>query len=112
MGPDDRYTPEPQVAPAIQGEFRRLSERCTGRHERQNAALAEMRHTVGAHDTRIVVLTGEDGKNGTVGQMKKDIESVKAELKSQRQLVLRLAFWVLSSSATGAGVAHALLKTL
>ena len=47
-----------------------------------------------------------------MGEMKNDIAEIKTEQKSQRALMLKLALLMVSASAGGAGVSHALLKLL
>ncbi len=44
--------------------------------------------------------------------MRDDIDEIKREQKSQRTLIMKLTLIMVSASAGGAGLSHALLKLL
>lgn len=112
---DPTHTPPlgtPTTIPGVVAELRHVGIQCDGRHQRGNSARAALRETVIDHDRLLVELCGRSGKNGAMGEMKNDIAEIKTEQKSQRALMLKLALLMVSASAGGAGVSHALLKLL
>jgi len=113
--PGPTHTPPlgtPTTIAGVLAEVRHVGIQCDGRHQRGNAARAVMRETVVEHDRCLVELCGQSGKNGKVGHMRDDIDEIKREQKSQRTLIMKLTLIMVSASAGGAGLSHALLKLL
>jgi len=67
---------------------------------------------VAANERRLVLIAGEDGQNGKMYEMRKDLEAVIDEQRGLRRLVMKMLVIMATSSALGAGASHAILNLL
>jgi hypothetical protein len=116
MPGDGRYTPGPQVHPAIGEELRRLSEeirevegQCDKRHDSYNGRFKCIDDLCVLRGQRLVTIAGEHGDNGKLAQLFTEVGDVKSELSKQRKLIIRVIVAALSTTAVATAITQALI---
>lgn len=105
----DNGTPVTDIVEMAQRDCRRKRDQCRGEVD---ARLKVVDERLDKKHDQLMVLVGPNGKNGKVGQMRKELDEVKSEQDKTKVLVIKLMLVMASSSAIGAGASHALLKLL
>jgi len=89
-------------------EVREVEGKCDRRHQEYNRTANETRNRCEQHGRRLVAIAGEDGTNGKLAALAKEMIEVHKRLDSQKKLIMAVIFAALGTT----GIATAITQVL